>query len=142
MNNTKSVAELKADPGTKAPETNILSSEVNTGKSVGQDSVQALITSHSSTEPVTKSVSTQRKPRFEFSHSNGSVIFLDEIKKPNANESAVVQPGLKEKINTQSSALNGIKFGFMDSSSSEDSANEEDLTKNNSQEVIANLEVI
>lgn len=75
--------------------------------------------SNTSTKPVSQQ--QQRKPKFEFSqHSNSSVIFLDEIKKPTKS---ALQKTNNTTISTSKAPLNGIKFGFMDSSS-EDSLNE------------------
>ena len=66
---------------------------------------------------VAKPQKTMRKTKFEFLKTN-SVIFLDEMEKENTREkSANALEGGERPLKN---VLNGIKFGFMNSSSSED----------------------
>lgn len=67
-----------------------------------------------------------RKPKFEFFQNNNSVIFLDEIGKPTTNSANSEKDcGQSESLETSNTSrrnnvLNGIKFGFIDSSSSDE----------------------
>lgn len=98
----------------------------------------------------TSSRSSSRKPKFEFNKTNSSVIFLDEIKKTkslnkkvSANENKLVKAQSdthsldKEKVTRRTNDLNGIKFGFIDSTSSSATSDEEEIAESNKdQEVI------
>ena len=75
----------------------------------------------------------QRKPKFEFFQNNNSVIFLDEIGKPTPTTAISESTNLKKD-----KVLNGIKFGFIDSSSSDEdiSVKEEEVEVENKPEII------
>ncbi len=70
-------------------------------------------------------VKANRKPKFDFLNNKESVIFCDEMGKKKSRVTSAARSESKEALSA-SNALNGIKFGSLDSSSASDEGNEEE----------------